>query len=40
MAKRKKKSNSMLWYALYAVGGYYLYNWYMNRPLTGQILPK
>jgi hypothetical protein len=34
MAKRRKKSNSMLWYALYAVAGYYAYNWYMKRPQT------
>jgi hypothetical protein len=30
MARRRKSSgmNQYMWYALYAVGGYYLYNWW------------
>jgi len=39
MAKRRKKTNPWLWYTLYAVGGYYLYNWYMNRPPAIQRIP-
>jgi len=34
MARRKKSKNTWLWYGLYAIGGWYAYNWYMKRPQT------
>jgi len=29
--RRKAKTSPYLWYALYAVVGYYGYNWWMKR---------
>lgn len=35
MAKRRsKRTNKWLWYGLYAVAGYYGYNWWMNRQVV------
>lgn len=35
MARRRTAQTSKwLWYGLYAVAGYYAYNWYMNKPAT------
>lgn len=37
--QRRTKTNTYLWYALYAVAGYYAYNWWAQRQ-KAQILTE
>lgn len=35
--RRKSKANTWLWYGLYAVAGYYGYQWWQQRQLKQKI---
>jgi uncharacterized membrane protein YebE (DUF533 family) len=36
--RRRTKTNTWLWYGLYAAVGYYAYNWYQTRQQRATIV--